>query len=393
VAEGVRLDVQVHAPSAGADPQIGAAVGFGTFANGVATGTDFAWQEVGIIRLLPGVGDGDYLGAGDVTGVLSERVGRFVPSHFTVTLNAPQFATACTIGGFTYQGQPFGYAAAPVITAVARSASGAPTLNYTGAFVKLSAATLENVNYTSPAGDLDAAAAGAPLVVAGSPGTVTLTFASGTGLFFGKGTPQAPFTANIRLAVDVLDADGVAAVGAGPLGNPVTFGSPGGIAFSAGAEVRYGRIRLATATGSELLDLPVRMVAEHYAGDSAGFVVNGSDVCSTVALTLTGFTQNLSDGDTCVRDSGAPGASDVGCAVAAALPLRFAEPPAAGDYNLRLAAPGAGNSGSVIVSASVPEWLRYDWNAGVGLDEDPSAQATFGVFGGESRQIYMREIY
>ena len=41
----------------------------------------------------------------------------------------------------------------------------------------------------------------------------------------------------------------------------------------------------------------------------------------------------------------------------------------------------------------VPDFLRFDWNAGTAGDENPSGQATFGIFGGESRQIYTREIY
>jgi MSHA biogenesis protein MshQ len=104
----------------------------------------------------------------------------------------------------------------------------------------------------------------------------------------------------------------------------------------------------------------------------------------------------LAAGETCVRDAGAPGASGLGCAAPAPNELRFHEPPgvvAAGDFNLRLAAPGDGNQGSVTVTAAVPDWLEYDWNTAVPGDEDPSGQATFGVFGGEARQIYTREVY
>jgi MSHA biogenesis protein MshQ len=101
----------------------------------------------------------------------------------------------------------------------------------------------------------------------------------------------------------------------------------------------------------------------------------------------------LNAGETCVRDSGTPGASGMGCAVPAPLALRYTEPPAGGEFNLRLAAPGAGNQGSVVVTATVPDFLRFDWNTGTPGDENPSGQATFGIFGGESRQIYTREIY
>jgi MSHA biogenesis protein MshQ len=101
----------------------------------------------------------------------------------------------------------------------------------------------------------------------------------------------------------------------------------------------------------------------------------------------------LNAGETCVRDNGAPGASGAGCAAVAPLAVRYREPPVGGDFNLRLAAPGAGNQGSVIVTATVPDWLRFDWNTGAAGDENPSGQATFGIFGGETRQIYTREIY
>jgi len=80
-------------------------------------------------------------------------------------------------------------------------------------------------------------------------------------------------------------------------------------------------------------------------------------------------------------------------AAPAPLGLRYTEPPALGDFNLRLAAPGPGNTGSVLIDATVPSWLRYDWDAGALGDENPVGQATFGIFGGESRQIYTREIY
>jgi len=394
--ETVSLAAQLVAPAGGASPAIGSTAGFGAFTGGVATGTDFTWAEVGIVRAVPSVGDGSYLTAGNVTGAPSEPIGRFVPSHFVVALNSPLFGTACTAGGFTYQGQPFSYVTPPVITATAVAVSGTATTNYAGAFFKLSNATLSGRSYTSPAAALDTsglpAAAVDPAVASTGGGVATLTFGSGSGLAFIKGAPQAPFAAQVQLSIDVQDADGVAAVGAGPLGNPVTFGSAGGIPFTAGQQIRYGRIRVGTAVGSELVDLPVPMRAEYYAGPAAGFVVNGADACSTgVTLALSSYTESLNAGETCVRDSGAPGGSGIGCAAPAASP--YSEPPLAGDFVLRLAAPGAGNQGSVAVGASVPAWLRFDWDAGTAGDENPAGQATFGVYGGERRVIYTRELY
>jgi hypothetical protein len=396
VPETVRLTTQLVAPAGGASPAIGYTAGFGPFANGVATGTDFTWSEVGIVRAVPGVGDANYLTAGDVTGPASERIGRFIPSRFVVALNAPLFGTTCAAGGFSYQGQTFGYTTAPVITATAVAVGGATTTNYAGSFFKLSNTTLTGRSYSSPAGALDVSGVPAtaidPAIDNPSGGIATLTFSSGSGIAFVKGAPQPPFNAQVQLAINVLDADGVAAVGAAPLGNPVTFGAVGGMQFTAGQQMRYGRARVGTAVGSELVDLAVPMRAEYFLSNAAGFVTNADDNCSTnVSLAFPQYTESLNAGETCVRDSGAPGASAQGCAAAAASPYR--EPPQGGDFNLSLAAPGSGNQGSVLIRAVVPPWLRFDWDAGAAGDEDPTGQATFGIFGGERRVIYTREIY
>jgi MSHA biogenesis protein MshQ len=166
------------------------------------------------------------------------------------------------------------------------------------------------------------------------------------------------------------------------------------MAFNNGAKIRYGRVRIRTAVGSELVDLPVPMTAEYYNGANAGFVLNAEDTCTTgVTLAFSGYTKNLNAGETCVRDTGSPGNSSSGCAAAAPVGMRFSEPPTGGDFKLVLAAPGAGNSGSVLINGTVPTWLRYDWNTATPADENPTGQATFGIFGGELRQIYTRELY
>ncbi|MEM9403940.1 MAG: DUF6701 domain-containing protein, partial [Pseudomonadota bacterium] len=60
---------------------------------------------------------------------------------------------------------------------------------------------------------------------------------------------------------------------------------------------------------------------------------------------------------------------------------------------LYLAAPGAGNEGSVNVTADAPDWLEYDWNAAATGLEDPVGTAVFGIFKGRFSTIYTRELY
>jgi hypothetical protein len=43
--------------------------------------------------------------------------------------------------------------------------------------------------------------------------------------------------------------------------------------------------------------------------------------------------------------------------------------------------------------ATVPDHLKFDWDAAAAGDEHPSGLATFGLYGGESRQIYLRETF
>jgi hypothetical protein len=57
--------------------------------------------------------------------------------------------------------------------------------------------------------------------------------------------------------------------------------------------------------------------------------------------------------------------------------------------------PGAGNTGYVEITSKLANlpWLKYDWDADTLHDNCPSARATFGVYKGNSKQIYFREIY
>ncbi len=393
IPETVLLTANLVAPLGGDNPPLGSPTGFGAFAAGQATGTSFNWPEVGIITLTPSIGDGSYLGAGDVTGLASGNVGRFSAHHFNSTQSTPAFTTGCPAGSFTYIGETFSYSSSPVITLTARALAGEITENYSGGFFKLDNTSLPDPLYTATPASLDTSGlptgSSDPGIVDLGAGVATLTFSSGSGLFFSRGAEESPFDANIELSIDVLDADGVTAVS-----NPISFGSSGGIIFDSGANMRYGRIALRGALGSELVNLAVPMRAEYFVDVNTGFVSNPDDSCSSaVSLSLSNFAGNLSPGDTCVLDSGSPGISGAGCPAPGPATQRFTAPPALGDFNLFLQAPGEGNDGSVSVDANVPSWLRFDWDASTAGDENPSTRATFGIYRGGDRQIYRRELY
>jgi hypothetical protein len=384
----VTLTANLVAPAGGDAALLNNASSFGAFSGGAGTGTRFNWPEVGIITLTPSIGS--YLSSGTVTGTTSGAVGRFIPASFGIALKTPVIGTGCSAGSFSYVGQPLTFTVAPVATATALNTSLAPTLNYTGAFMKLSNSTLTGRTYTptpaSPALDLSGLPATSvdPAIADLGAGQASLTFSAGSGIAYVRGTPIAPFNANIALSINVIDADGVSAA------NPVTFGANGGMPFSTSSTQYFGRMALRDSVGSELLNLPLPLTTQYYLNSTVGFTSNTADSCTGApALAFSGYQLNLSAGKTCVLDTGKPGLSGQGCAAPAALAAQYLPTAVAGNFNLTLAAPGAGNNGALTVTASAPSWLQYPQGAGV----NPYAVGTFGVFAAPASRVYQREVY
>ena len=393
----VTLTPNLVLPASGNDPLISGS--FGSFSGGAATGTAFGWPDVGIITITPS--SSNYLASGStVVGTTTGNVGRFIPNNFAVAENTPLFATSCAAGAFTYVGQPFVYAVAPVITATAQSLGGTTTQNYSGSLFRLSNASLTGRSYTptpsSPALTLTGlpATTADPTIVSAGLGVATLTFSAGTGISFARGSAIPSFAANIALSINVIDQDGVTAT------NPVTFGSGSGIGFSSGANQYYGRTAIRSVLGSELLDLPMPLTNQYYVNATTGFTTNTADSCSTApSIAFSSYQVNLTAA--CVQDSGRPGVSGAGCTAAGPAASRYystasagvynPSAASAGSYNLILAAPGSGNNGAVTVIATPPAWLQYQWNASSGTL--PSGVATFGLFPGPPSRIYEREVY
>lgn len=399
--EGIRLRAATLVAPAGGrngsadDGAIGNASAFTAIAPaGTFRGTTFSWDEVGAIRLQASVADASYLGVGDVSGAISGDVGRFTPHHFDVALTmTPSFATGCAAGSFTYLEQPFGFSQAPVLTVTARAAAGTATRNYAGSWWTLTNTSLTGRSYTSdPAAPASLDTSGLPptatdptIAILGN-GVGTLTFSTGSGLRFARATPVAPFDAELRLSLNVLDADGVAYAS-----NPFAMGQPSagnGIAFSAGKRMRYGRLALENAYGSELVALAAALRAQYY--DGSGFVTNADDSCTLVSAANVG---------TSARSP----------AALATTPSLARVPLLAGDGGQSWSPPGQdghadalvnlGSSGiatawGTITAANLP-WLRFDWSGdGAGTpNQDPTARITFGIYAGPRRVIFRREIY
>jgi MSHA biogenesis protein MshQ len=156
--------------------------------------------------------------------------------------------------------------------------------------------------------------------------------------------------------------------------------------------MRFGRLRLTGASGSQLLPLDVPFEAQYWTGTF--FATNTADTCTTVT------------GDNVVLGNsiGNLGVNETTATV---------DPLVAGRSEIRLSAPGAGNNGSLDVAinlgtgasvavcpaftpaAAVPgalAYLRGQW-CGAAYDKDPTARVRFGIGSGSDERIYMREDY
>ena len=393
---------------------LGGGFGAADASTGVATGPGFSYSEVGNFRFLPNAirdstftavdqpGDcilGSVSNTPDANGLIgcdfanpvtSPWVGRFIPGRFEVAVS-DHGTLGDTCSGFSYAGTAIGYSTDPAILISARADSGAITRNYTGAYSKLSVSEITLSSLSADAGTLGADGStpvgishgiGSGNLIDNADGTLllnltgdTFTYARDSNSLIGE------FMSDVsREIIAVADTeDGTAAIGL-----PQML-SPGGVA------IRYGRVNIANAFGSELQTLPMPMRIEYFAGPATRFQDNAADLCTSIGtLTIADADpgDSLLPADTCIWDAaGASGA--FACSSPGAGPDQYRATPLGGDFNLNLMAPVGGAAGALRIGADVPDWLEFDWS-GAG-NQDPSGVATFGRFRGHDRIIFWRE--
>jgi MSHA biogenesis protein MshQ len=425
-ADGVLLASAVYAPSGGVLGTLnnGAIVSGDFNGAGQAPLADLQYMEVGTFMMTAQFNDYladpavDIVGASYWNGTLdsssnpSGAIGRFVPYDFDVSLNVPKFTTQCT--AFTYVGQPFTFTDNPEITVTARAKGGSTTANYTGTFNRLSTGSIsypggtnEGFSEGSPGAlglDTGLITGWLPTITDMGAGTVKLAFSFGAGqkIAFNRTAPVVPFDAEISLALNVIDQDGVFyGNGSGTSINPARFGNTGagqGITFSTDKEQRWGRLVVNNAFGSELLPLTMGLQSEYYLDSSSGFVSNIDDNCtlyqgSNSIVTDANVGDTLTTADVAVSLPAAP----TGLVAGVSSPVN---PLVVGDNVDPSLGPGI--TGPLIitlnlsVSGSAQDWLQFDWDNTDGLndgpyDDNPYGRASFGIFKGPREYIYIRE--
>lgn len=333
----------------------------GAVTDGVNDYANAAFHEVGVLNLH--LRDNNYLGSSIAEQTFT--VGRFTPHHFDTVVTH-----GCSGGAnFTYSGQPFIVA----VNAMNNQPTPVTTLNYTGNFAKdttiSDAGTTSNFsNNVIPASNFTNGIAQTDLVTGPSPIRYTFTV---------KDT--APTTITLR----AQDADIPASTGI----NEAT------------TEIRSGRTYLENAFGSELQDLQVPAWVQYF--DGSDYVVSNSDSCTALTAVLTDIGTDpvtvgngSASGQTCIWDDDAEsGANNCSAAVPGPVTSQFEEPPVNGSFNLFLKAPGQNNTGDIGVTLNSPSWLQYDWDNDGNPDNDPNGVASFGLYRGDDRVIYWREVF
>jgi MSHA biogenesis protein MshQ len=200
---------------------------------------------------------------------------------------------------------------------------------------------------------------------------------------------------SLAIGVRVVDADGTVLSGrdmnAATSTNCVAAANCDAKQMGVTTSVRFGRLRLQNAYGSQLLSMLVPITAQYWNG--SGFVTNTLDSCTSVVAA------NVAVGNP------QPAGFVIGVPVLGGV---FA----AGVGSLRLPAPAAGTRGSVDVSvnlsgagagasctAGMPastagnkSWLQSLWCTPPGTyASDPTARAIFGINRSADKFIYRQE--
>jgi len=350
-------------------------------ATGVATG-NFTYGEVGYFNLATnGVYDDSFTAVdqpndctNDFSNALAggkygckfgntaatDHFGRFIPDRFGLSTFVTDSlidrsdintgASETCASSFTYMGEDF----KTRFELSARNAANAITQNYTGGHAKFGLANWTNFVFTGSSGTLEqgsVAPSGAWGSTAGTYGTAVVTAVHRVQRPAAPAAPYTGFTAGAQPAY---------------IDGGLTVSLPASTTVHSGnTEMRFGRLRLQNALGSELRPLPVPVWGEYWGGTA--FVRNTQDNCTTIgAVTLSGAAP-------CTLT---PAVSGAGSTLGS------------GSGTLTLAAPNVRGCADLTVTA--PNWLKGRWS-GATYTQNPSARATFGVF--KDRVLYRRENY
>lgn len=368
-----------------------------------ATGNAFKYLDVGNIQMATdAVTDNGYTAVDQTTDCIigstsntlsggkygcnigsapSSKFGRWYPSHYSFS---GTLTPSCTAGGFTYMGQDALKVAltlkAHATTGGTASASDPVTSRYTMGYTNLASVTIAGDNTGSSVSVTRLVTPTFPTMpntalwstgewYVGDSVTHTETYA-----FSRLSTPDGPYDA-FKLVPSLSDPDGSALIGTSPATNTT--------------RLRYGRLQIGNAYGSERYDLPIPYEAQYWQGTY--YTTNRLDSCTSFNLSsimMSDFKDNLSACETQFYPTGNQTLANGVLALKLTKPgIDASNVPNRGSVLLTQNI-GSTASGSTCVSAtsSSATAANLSW-----FGSNPSGRATFGVH--RSPYIYFREAY
>ncbi|WP_334181185.1 DUF6701 domain-containing protein [Methylobacter sp.] len=380
---------------------------FSAAVSGIATASNLTYSEVGSFSLAQyAVYDDTFANVDSVKGECSSgfsntlansrfscqfgsdaagAFGRFVPDHFRVS---GTIANACSTGTFTYMGQPFSLSTSKVVAA--ENAANSVTQNYTGSYANGTVSFgAENLDNGTDISSRLTFASGSWVS-----GIYTLTNANGT---FTRPTSTSsdatwgPFESlDIGLTVNDSDVTTSPKVNGADM-NPSAAGGSSFTykKFSGGLlRMRLGRLSLQNTYGSELLPLPIPVEAQYWQGNY--YMVNTNDSCTTFpasSVIMANYLQNLSACETNFSPAGNLAMSGGVLNPSLNLTASGAGNTGSVDLTLNIGSSASGNTCTTPVQAAATA-ANMTW-----FGTNPTARATFGIYEGNSRFIYIRELY
>ena len=372
--------VSLVAPSGGDNGSLST----GTYTHsgsGVGSLTGVTYSETGTINLQVRT-DSDYLGTGSQINSSAVTTGRFYPSYFTLGSN--QVIDSCSSGNFTYQGT--GASVSYIVNA--KNAADVTTSNYTNGASDLASFSLVAEAVADDGSDYTTRLTQS---ASSSWNAGVYTLSDTTVAFSRSATPESSYSVDIGLkAIDT--SDGVnfssldmnaAASGCGAACDAIDL--------SGNPNIRWGRLSLSSASGSEYQSLPLPLVTEYYNGSA--FVTNAADSCTSIARTRIEFNDSaISTSSNLTIDIGSGTDNSTGSSINTDLTSADLVI-VSGNGNLVFSAPNDNNRGSFTVDVDLTDLphLAYDWDLdGSHDDSPPTATGTFGVFGGHQKVLFRK---
>ncbi|WP_299973538.1 DUF6701 domain-containing protein [uncultured Pseudoteredinibacter sp.] len=379
--ESVVLAVRPFLPVAVSHADLSGNLILSGFSGGGSGERQYSYSNVGIVELSAAISGGSYLGAdAQISAKIQGRsggLGRFVPSHFTIS--DEDLLSACASTGITHLGQEFEVSAE--LQAV--NLQGHVVDGYHGEFAKLTTSQglisyqaqqlLNRVEKTNESFEFD-------LGVASLKSTLLLA----------RTTNPEPPLENLMVALKVNDSDGIELADSELNMDFENSDAVADHALLGSSSFYFSRLNMPSLHGPETEDLLSQLHIESWQGSS--FQRNQKASCFSLGRGQIRYEQtgDLSDGGNRIVTIGS-GQSTGSYADMGPNHIHFSQ----GDAGQYFTAPGFGNRGFVDVDINLANypWLRYDWNQDGSFDDEnlPTARFQFGGVRGHDRVVYWRE--